>query len=348
MVMKEPEGRKPFFSVIISNYNYGAFIGEAIESVLNQIFPSEDVEVIVVDDGSTDNSREKITTYAGSVKAIFQENRGQASALNAGIEQSKGRIIAFLDADDYWHPSKLDFIYREFVKSPAIDFVYHFMNVVDNTGRIVDRYVYPDPFSASRPQETYLDRYLRGSLPWFSPTSGMTIRADCLKKACPIPEGFRIGADLYLHYILPFHIRELSLIRKPLGYYRLHGGNLSGGNLLTADKVRRETKIMLLIKEHIEDYSRKLGHDNHFLTKRLESFALWYEVLLDILMKEKMKALKKIIHFDGFLPDDAFLYKCFRKTAMLTHVVFPSSLCFWIQRRYRKFWYLLRHDFRNR
>jgi glycosyltransferase involved in cell wall biosynthesis len=337
----------PLFSVIINNYNYGRYIEEAIGSVFNQTFPQDGMEIIVVDDGSTDDTSERVKKYSGKIRYIAKKNGGQASALNIGIKHSRGKIIAFLDADDYWQPTKLDSICREFEKSDVIDFVYHFMDVVDDMGRIVDRYVYPDPLSATNPKEPFLERYLRGNLPWFSPTSGMTIRADCLKKACPIPQDFRIGADLYLHYILPFYARELSLIRKPLGYYRLHGSNLSGGNLLTAEKVSRETEMIVLIKEHITEYSRKLGYDSHFLIERLESFVIWYEVLLNILMKEKGKALKKIIRFDRFLPDDDFLYKCFRKTAMLAYVVFPPSLCFWIQRRYRKLWYLLGRDLRK-
>lgn len=340
--------RRPFFSAIVNNYNYGRYIEEAIDSVMSQAFPQNDLEIIVIDDGSTDDTSERVKKYGGKIRYISKKNGGQASALNTGIENSRGEIIAFLDADDYWHPMKLAGIYREFEKSQTIDFVYHFMNVADDTGRIVDRYVYPDPFCAAGPEETFLDRYLRGNLPWFSPTSGMAVRAACLRKACPIPEDFRIGADLYLHYILPFYVRELSLIRKPLGYYRLHGNNLSGGNLLTADKVRREIEMMLLIKRHIADHSRRLGYDSNLVAQRLESFVAWYEILRDILTGEKGKALKKIVRFDEFLPGDGFLHKFFRKTVMLMYVAFPPSLCFWIQRRYRKIWYLLRHDFGRR
>ena len=94
----------PLVSVIIGNYNYGRFISEAIESALNQTY--KNFELIVVDDGSTDNSREIIESYGDKLTAIFQENGGQGRAFNAGFAVSKGEIICFLDSDDYYYPEK--------------------------------------------------------------------------------------------------------------------------------------------------------------------------------------------------------------------------------------------------
>src|SRR5688572_19409564 len=88
----------PLVSVIINNYNYGRFLVFAIDSALNQTH--KNVEVIVVDDGSTDGSREIIMGYERQVKSIFKENGGQASALNKAYEISNGDIILFLDSDD--------------------------------------------------------------------------------------------------------------------------------------------------------------------------------------------------------------------------------------------------------
>lgn len=98
----------PMFSVIIPTYNCGAFIGQAIDSVLSQTFA--DYEVIVLDDGSTDATRDIVARYThdARVRYIHQDNRGLAAARNAAIRASSGAYIALLDADDLWHPRKLE------------------------------------------------------------------------------------------------------------------------------------------------------------------------------------------------------------------------------------------------
>jgi glycosyltransferase involved in cell wall biosynthesis len=96
---------QPAVSVIINNYNYARFLNAAIDSALNQRYPL--IEIIVVDDGSTDDSREIILSYGDRITAIFKENGGQASALNAAVAASRGNILCFLDADDFYHPDKV-------------------------------------------------------------------------------------------------------------------------------------------------------------------------------------------------------------------------------------------------
>lgn len=93
-------------SVIIPNFNYGRFLNRAIDSVLEQSHTN--VEILVIDNGSTDNSREVLEGYGAQINAIFQENLGQALARNNGIARASGDFIALLDADDYWEPPKLE------------------------------------------------------------------------------------------------------------------------------------------------------------------------------------------------------------------------------------------------
>jgi glycosyltransferase involved in cell wall biosynthesis len=85
-------------SVIINNFNYGEYLGSCIESVVAQTY--EKLEIIVSDDGTTDNSRAIIESYGSSIIASFKFNGGQASALNAGYKMSSGDLVIFLDADD--------------------------------------------------------------------------------------------------------------------------------------------------------------------------------------------------------------------------------------------------------
>jgi len=96
----------PAVSVVIPAFNYGRFVTEAVDSVLAQTMAPR--EIIVVDDGSTDDTRQRLSRYASRVKYVHQANQGLSAARNTGIRQSASDWIAFLDADDLWHPEKLD------------------------------------------------------------------------------------------------------------------------------------------------------------------------------------------------------------------------------------------------
>lgn len=93
-------------SIIVNNYNYGRFLKEAVDSALNQTYPS--TEVIVVDDGSTDNSRDIIAAYGNQILPVLKENGGQASAFNAGFRVSHGEVVLFLDSDDALIPTAVE------------------------------------------------------------------------------------------------------------------------------------------------------------------------------------------------------------------------------------------------
>ena len=95
----------PAVSVIIPAYNRSRFLEKAVESVLDQRF--SDYELIIVDDGSTDDTASVVKKYGNSIRYIRQENRGPSAARNRGIEASRGNLVAFLDSDDWWHRDKL-------------------------------------------------------------------------------------------------------------------------------------------------------------------------------------------------------------------------------------------------
>src|SRR5712692_7149196 len=99
---------KPIVSVLIDTYNHERFIEQAIVSVLEQqgVSPAE-MEVVVVDDGSTDNTAEVVRKFAPRVRCLSKPNGGQASAFNAGVPETRGEIVSFLDGDDWWAPNKL-------------------------------------------------------------------------------------------------------------------------------------------------------------------------------------------------------------------------------------------------
>ncbi len=110
-------------TIAINNYNYGEFLPEAIDSALNQTYPHK--EVVVVDDGSTDNSLEIIAGYGDKIVPVLKENGGQASAFNAGFTASRGDVVFLLDADDLFLPNKVAEVMDKFEKYPEIGWCFH-------------------------------------------------------------------------------------------------------------------------------------------------------------------------------------------------------------------------------
>lgn len=205
----------PIVSVIISNYNYGCFLSQAIESVLGQTY--QQFELIVVDDGSTDNSREVIESYKDCLTAIFQKNAGQGAAFNAGIAESKGEIICFLDADDYFHKDKLAKVVAAFLAHPEWVQISHCWISVNREGLPTNRIL--KVLSQGDVRNFLLQR---GKYAW-GITSGLAYRRSGLEQVLPIPKQPR-AADTYLTATVPFY-GKVGCINEPLMFYRMHGNN---------------------------------------------------------------------------------------------------------------------------
>lgn len=121
--MSSTSDRWPLVSVIIPVYNSERYLSEAIDSALRQIYPH--IEVIAIDDGSTDSSFRILLRYGDSIRVIHQANAGSAKARNIGIEASRGQFIAFLDADDVWHPAKTSIQVEYLMSREDIGLVYN-------------------------------------------------------------------------------------------------------------------------------------------------------------------------------------------------------------------------------
>jgi len=96
--------KAPFFTVLIDTYNYGQYVEDAVASALAQDFAAEEREVLVVDDGSTDATEERLQKFGHAIRYLRKPNGGQASAFNFGFEHARGEVVALLDADDVWLP----------------------------------------------------------------------------------------------------------------------------------------------------------------------------------------------------------------------------------------------------
>ena len=116
-------------SVVIPNYNYANYLREALDSVLAQSY--SDIEIVVVDDGSTDGSKDVIAAYDDRINAIFQKNEGVSAARNNGVLAGSGEFIAFLDADDAWLPTKVERQVAMFRSDPALGLVHVGVEEID-------------------------------------------------------------------------------------------------------------------------------------------------------------------------------------------------------------------------
>ena len=122
----------PTVSVIMAAYNHAGYIAQAITSVLSQSW--QDLELIVIDDGSTDRTREVVAGFADPVRYIYQENQGQGGARNTGIAHARGEFISFLDDDDLWLPDCLETVMAVLRSRPEVGALYAACQVIDSEG----------------------------------------------------------------------------------------------------------------------------------------------------------------------------------------------------------------------
>lgn len=179
-------------SVIINNHNYGAFIKAAIDSVLNQSYPA--TEIIIVDDGSTDDSRTIIDSYGDLVTAVYQSQSGQAAALNAGFAASSGDLLCFLDSDDTWSSKKVEAVIGVFTSQRDVHWLRHKLQVCDHQLRPLGA-VMPHFLGSRRIPP---DRYRYYERLTTASTSALSMRRALAERLFPIPAAFSRSADAYL------------------------------------------------------------------------------------------------------------------------------------------------------
>lgn len=228
---------KPFVSVLIDTYNHERFIEEAIVSVLEQDFPASDREILVVDDGSTDRTPEIVRKFEPHVRLLRKENGGQASAFNAGIPECRGKIIAFLDGDDWWEIRKLSVVAAEFASHPQMGAIGHGFIEVDELGKQL-AVIAPKDECESRLRDVK-----EGSdflaLRAFLGTSRLAIKKEVLRQVGPLPAGLQIEADEFLATVAAA-LGGARVLRESLTNYRYHSANLFQFNEWDAAKAKRK------------------------------------------------------------------------------------------------------------
>jgi glycosyltransferase involved in cell wall biosynthesis len=245
----------PRVSVLIDTYNYGRFIEEAVESALAQDFPHEQMEILVVDDGSTDDTQERLKKYAGRMYYFRKENGGQASAFNFGLARARGEIVAFLDADDYWLPGKLKRVVEEFERHPEAGMVYHNLRKLDADGAMSEGGF--AGVSGLLPSDR---RKLLGYD--LHPTSTLAFRRSVLDQLLPVPEELVIQADAQLSACAIF-LAPVVYVAEPLAVYRIHGGNLwnLAGQSSAKERLQRRMKTTRAIGDDVRQWLAKNGFE---------------------------------------------------------------------------------------
>lgn len=278
----------PLVSIIIDTYNYGCFIEKAIESVLKQNFPKDEIEIIIVDDGSTDDTKERVKKYLNYVKYIYQENKGQAAAFNTGISVSKGEIICFLDSDDWWEDKKIKIVVESFNKNSKIGMIQHLMYDVDVNGNIIN--------SKYEPRKEYynFEDFLNGNVS-FCGTSGLAFRREYLEKILPIPEELFYCADEYLYNVIFYsYVYSINLF---LGYKRIHGKNWFAGTISDLNRLKNHVKVRKIILYDIEKRLKELNINIKNTNLYLPIELLKEEVIMYSKLQEKRKAIKALFNY---------------------------------------------------
>lgn len=210
---------KGLVSVVIPNYNYANYVGEAIDSVLSQTYDS--IEVIVVDDGSSDASSDVVAEYGDRVTAIFQKNAGVSAARNNGARTAVGEYIAFLDADDIWMLTKVAKQIAAFNEDPKAGLVHVGVAEISANGEVlVERF----EGSSGSAVEDLLMLGRRGIL---GGGSGAMWRREAFDAAGGFDERLSTSADWDIFFQTACRY-PVAFVSEILLHYRVHGSNMHG------------------------------------------------------------------------------------------------------------------------
>jgi glycosyltransferase involved in cell wall biosynthesis len=243
----------PLVSIVITNYNYGRYLRAAIDSALAQTYPN--VEVIAVDDGSSDGSRGIIESYGTRIAPILKPNAGHGSALNAGFVASRGEIMMFLDADDELLPQAAEQVVRAW--RPSVAKAQFQLEMIDDRGNPIGARV--PPFTGFIPNGDISGRIERfGEYP-SSPSSGNAYARAALNRLMPLDEAtWLAAAEKPLVFLTPF-FGDVVSICVPLGRYRIHPDNdsrLKGRHL---EALHRRLSAVFFVPETICAVAKSKG-----------------------------------------------------------------------------------------
>jgi glycosyltransferase involved in cell wall biosynthesis len=266
--------KTPLISVLIDTYNHERYIEQAIVSVLEQDFPASEIEIVVVDDGSTDSTPSIIEKFLPRLRYVRKKNGGQASAFNAGITELRGPIVAFLDGDDWWAKRKLSVVAETFEANPEIAAVGHGFYEVRDTEPAREMIV---PTKRFRFDLSSVEAArLAGAGITFLGTSRFSVRRGVLSRIGPLPEELVFCADTPI-LALALGLGGAVILESPLCYYRLHPRNMCAHDPNDIARLRHNFEITEIFLKYIPKRLAGFGYS----TDVSEALFGWIRVAME-------------------------------------------------------------------
>jgi glycosyltransferase involved in cell wall biosynthesis len=245
----------PTVSVLVDTYNQQSFIEQALVSVLEQDLGRENFEIVVIDDGSTDDTPDIVQKFVPRVRYVHKANGGQGSAFNAGIAELRGEIVAFLDGDDWWAPNKLRTVVEALEREPDAGAVGH--GITEYRGPGQQRVITPKASCRLHLRDVQGACQFR-NVKAFLGTSRLTVRRKFLDRVLPVPPTLAFEADEFL-FTTVIAVADFLLLPQALTYYRLHANNLFQYGVPDEAKMRRKHGVLAELVRTLPPALKRLG-----------------------------------------------------------------------------------------
>lgn len=281
---KTPTPKAPTVTVLVPVYNAEAYLQEALASIAAQTF--SDLEILVIDDGSTDSSPQLLADFAlhdWRLRVLRQNNAGISAALNAGLAAARGEFIVRMDADDVMLPLRVQ-AQVEFLRAhPALGFCACDMNMIDSAGRVFSSY---QPRPRSLPD---LQQMIASRLPIVYTHPTVTCRAAALRSVGGYDRDFEPCEDMELFSRLLLAGHSGVVLPDLLMHYRVHGASISGSKIATQVRTQEFVRAAFYARLEGRDLSREM-HDSQ------RRQAPWPQ-RLQARAREQSEVLQKMSHF---------------------------------------------------
>lgn len=254
--------KKINFSVIIAVYNGEKTIKKAIQSVVNQTYTA--YEIIIVDDGSTDNTKEEIASFTNKVNYIYQENAGVSAARNKAVKAAKGEWICFLDADDWYYPDRLKWHADLINLYPELNFLTGDFDYVNEQGSII-RQSMQSTVAGQKLLKTVGNSgpiIMEGDLindfigQHFGDTHTLTLPRATFIKLGGYPKGVAVCEDVHFLIRLCAISNKIGVITKPMAAYYIHSNSATRSDPLRAQL--QSVSSLVSLKTHLQKVNPSL------------------------------------------------------------------------------------------